>query len=458
MLFYEFPFLFFFLPLVLLGCGVFRGARGRLAWLLGASCAFYAASSWSFLPLLLLSTGVDYFAAGRIARCATPAAGKRWLLLSQAFNLGSLGAFKYAGLATGLLRDLFGEGIPLIDAPLPVGISFYTFQSMSYTIDVYRGKVRPARSLLHFAAYVTLFPQLIAGPIVRYSDLEASLERPSVDALRFAEGLQLLVRGLVKKLVFADTLALLAKPLFGVEHPGFCEAWGSMLLFAGQIYWDFSGYSDMAIGLGRLLGFEFPINFDSPYKALSFSEFWRRWHITLSTWLRDYLYIPLGGNQRGESRTYLNLGLTMLLGGLWHGASWNFVLWGAAHGSLLAVERALGARNPLLRLPDPLRRAAIFAAVVAVWVPFKFERLDQTATWLQAMFLGGGGWGSLGLLPALACLGFLALVWGTPNTNGLRLEPARWGRQALLTLALFALSLWVGYGRAETPPFLYFRF
>ena len=458
MLFYEFPFLFLFLPVVLLGYHALQGPRARLGWVFGASCAFYAASSWVFLPLLLLSVGVDYFAAGRIARTDSPRARWRWLLVSLVFNLGSLCAFKYAKFITQLLADSLGPWVPIVDAPLPVGISFYTFQSLSYTVDVYRGKVKPARSLLHFAAYVTLFPQLIAGPIVRYSDLEESLERPSPEAVRSAEGIQLFVRGLAKKLILADTCAHLAQPLFDLADPGFAQAWGSMLLFAGQIYWDFSGYSDMAIGLGRLFGFEFPRNFDSPYQACTFSDFWRRWHISLSTWLRDYLYVPLGGSRRGAGRTYLNLGLTMLLGGLWHGASWNFVLWGAAHGALLALERALGERNPLLRLPAAAQRAFVFLVVVAVWVPFRFEGLAQTSTWLQAMFLGGGGLGSLGALPAAACVACVSLAWFTPNTNGLRLDPSRWGRQAALTAALFVLSLAVGYGRVDVPPFLYFRF
>jgi alginate O-acetyltransferase complex protein AlgI len=460
MLFYEYPFLFVFLPLVLAGYYALPAEqrKARLGWLLVASCVFYATSSWVFLPLLLASVCVDYLAGARISASESPNTRKAWLLASLVFNLGALAFFKYAGLITHTLREVFGPGVPLITAPLPVGISFYTFQSMSYTIDVYRGRVERSRSLVSFAAYVTLFPQLIAGPIVRYSQLHTQLEQPDANLTRFAEGVQLFVVGLAKKLLLADTLAALAAPLFAQEQPGLLSAWAAMFLFAGQIYWDFSGYTDMAIGLGRMLGFEFPLNFDSPYQATSFRDFWRRWHISLSTWLRDYLYVPLGGNRKGAGRTYFNLAVTMLLGGLWHGASWNFVLWGAAHGLLLASERWLGERNPLLRLPEAAQRAVVLMIVVVVWVPFKFERLDQTLAWLRAMFLGQGGLGAPSLWVGAGVLGFLALVWGAPNSNGLRLDPTRRRRQAACTIALLLLALWVGYGRADTPPFLYFRF
>ncbi|MGE0706413.1 MAG: MBOAT family protein [Planctomycetota bacterium] len=458
MLFYEFPFIFVFLPLVLLGSRALGGQQ-RLAWLFAASLAFYATSSLGFLPLLLLSTLVDFVAGGRIAAASdSPRARKGWLLVSLCFNLGTLAFFKYAGLITHTLRDLFGPGVPLIQASLPVGISFYTFQSMSYTIDVYRGEVTRARSFLHFAGYVTLFPQLIAGPIVRYSQLEAQLDQPHLDAARFADGVQLFVVGLAKKLLLADVLAAVAAPLFAQAQPGLLTAWAAMLLYAGQIYWDFSGYSDMAIGLGRMLGYEFQVNFDSPYQATSFRDFWRRWHISLSTWLRDYLYIPLGGNRHGPGRTYLALTLTMLLGGLWHGASWNFVLWGAAHGLLLAGERALGERNPLLRLAPPLQRVVVLLVVTLVWVPFKLEGLPRALAWWRAMLTGVHGLGAPSALVGAAVSAFLALTWLAPNSNGLRLEPARWRRQAAWSATLLVLALWVGYGRVETPPFLYFRF
>ncbi len=345
MLFFEYSFLFVFLPCVL-GVYSLLPAGRRNAWIFLASCAFYAASSWIFLPLLLGSVLVDYVAGGRIARAQSLRARRAWLTLSVAANLGVLAFFKYSGMLTSSFRALLGpDSIPLVDAALPVGISFYTFQSMSYTIDLYRGRVETARSLADFGAYVTLFPQLIAGPIVRFSHLQEQLRERIHSWERFAAGIQTFVVGLAKKLLVADTLASLSAPIFAAGHPGALDAWTAMLLFAGQIYFDFSGYSDMAIGLGRMMGFELPQNFDAPYRATSFADFWRRWHITLSTWLRDYLYIPLGGSRRGMLRTYVNLTVTMLLGGLWHGASWNFVLWGGAHGTLLAAERLLRERG-----------------------------------------------------------------------------------------------------------------
>lgn len=460
MLFYEYPFLFAFLPLTLLGYYALPAGRvrARLAWLFVASCAFYAASSWVFLPLLLLSVTVDYVAGGRIAASESTRRRRAWLLVSLVVNLGALGFFKYSGLVTRTLQAAFGEQVPVLEAALPIGISFYTFQSMSYTIDVHRGRVQRARSPLHFAAFVTLFPQLIAGPIVRYAELEEQLRRPSPTAARFADGVSLFVVGLAKKLLLADTLASLAAPLFAQSEPGMLSAWASMLLFAGQIYWDFSGYSDMAIGLGRMFGFELPVNFDSPYKATSFRDFWRRWHISLSSWLRDYLYVPLGGNRRGATRTYLHLAVTMLLGGLWHGASWNFATWGAAHGLLLAGERALGERNPLLGWPTLARQAFVFVTVTVVWVPFRFEHADQAAGWLRAMFLGEGGLGAPAPIVGAAVLALVVALWATPNSNGLRVGAAGWRRHAIVTVTLLVLALWVGYGRTDTPPFLYFRF
>ncbi|MBW2495327.1 MAG: MBOAT family protein, partial [Deltaproteobacteria bacterium] len=382
------------------------------------------------------------------------AARKRWLILSLVTNLGALAGFKYLGLITSGLGDLFGhERIPFLEAALPIGISFYTFQSMSYSLDLYRRRIQPARSFRDFAAYVSMFPQLIAGPIVRYADLEPQLARRDHDTDQFASGVYLFVVGMAKKLLVADTLAKISGPLFAQSDPGFCDAWIAMMLFSGQIYFDFSAYSDMAIGLGRLFGFEFPENFRSPYRATSFADFWRRWHITLSSWLRDYLYIPLGGNRRGALRTYLNLLVTMLLGGLWHGASWNFMLWGGVHGGLLALERLCRGRIPAP--PKIARQILIFLAVTAVWVPFKFEAFSQTVLWWGAMF-GAAGLGSASLVEVGAAALMLLLVWLPRRVYDwdLRFDLP----QIAYVSALFISAILIGYGRVEISPFLYFRF
>ena len=455
-LFYEYAFLFGFLPVVLLAYYGLPG-RWRNGWLFLASCLFYAASSLEFLPLLLASVAVDYSVGVRLAKATDPAARKRWLALSVGVNLGLLGAFKYGGFLTGSLRSLFQtDGIPLVDLVLPIGISFYTFQSMSYTIDLYRGRTRPVDSIVDFAAYVTMFPQLVAGPIVRFSHLNEQLKAREHSVDRFASGLHRFILGMAKKLLIADTLAALSVPLFANANPGFLEAWLSMLLFAGQIYFDFSGYSDMAIGLGRLFGFELPENFDAPYRATSFSDFWRRWHITLSSWLRDYLYIPLGGNRSGTIRTFVNLAITMLLGGLWHGASWNFVLWGGLHGLALGVERTFRERGP--SLPRWIRRGIVFVCVILIWTPFKLESAGSVFVWWNAM-AGGAGLGQAPLLPVLGALAFLGLVWGAPvGRPRLFLEnPDGWPAQ-VASCALLIGALFVGYGRLDPSPFLYFRF
>ena len=455
MLFFEYDFLFLFLPATLLL--YYRCPAGlRNGTLLLASALFYAASSLEFLPILATSIVVDYFAGRRISASERPGVRKAWLTVSLTVNLGLLGYFKYVGLVTEGLNQVFGSRVPILAAALPVGISFYTFQSMSYTIDIYRGAVKPVRSFTDFATFVSMFPQLIAGPIVRFSDVAEQLVHRKHQPSRFATGISLFVVGLGKKVLVADTLALLAEPIFEAGDPSFLAAWAAMFLYAGQIYFDFSGYSDMAIGLGRMFGFEFPVNFRAPYRASSFADFWRRWHISLSTWLRDYLYIPLGGNRRGPARTMVNLLITMMLGGLWHGASWNFLLWGVLHGLYLAVERALGSRNPLLRLPVFGRVLVTFLAVTVAWVPFRIETFAGAQSWLAAMLLGSGGLGEIEPVLAIAVLGFLALAWIPKPSAEWELRPT--ALQLPLVSALLIIALFVGYGRLESSPFLYFRF
>ena len=454
-LFHEYSFLFLFLPLTLLAYFVLP-PRARNGLLVVASLAFYSVSSLFYAPILLASTVLDYVVGGRIAASSHPRARAALLTVSIASNLALLGFFKYAGFVTETLHGLLGlEAVPIIEVALPVGISFYTFQSMSYSIDVYRGQAHRARSFVDFAAFVTLFPQLIAGPIVRYRELEGQLRGRAHSLAAAYDGVALFTLGLAKKLLLADTAATLADPLFAAGSPSAAQAWVAVLAYGAQIYFDFSGYSDMARGLGRLFGFELPVNFDSPYKARSFREFWRRWHMTLSTWLRDYVYIPLGGSRHGRARTFMALLATMLLGGLWHGASWNFVIWGALHGVYLGLERVLGRLVPAGWLPGWARQGVVLGGVMVAWVFFRVDGLGPAVGWLGAMLGLGGGAGAASVrdLMLLGALYGLALVG--PNSDQVRRGPT-WGRVAVLG-ALFVGSLFVGYGRGISP-FLYFRF
>jgi alginate O-acetyltransferase complex protein AlgI len=337
----------------------------RTRWklfMVGVSWFFYGCAGWGFVPLLIASTVANHFLAFRIDR-ADGKAGHRWVVFAVALNLSALAWFKYIGFlstsGTSMLNDVgIGVHLPLPKVLLPAGISFFTFQAISYVVDVHRRKVRPV-GLLDFAVYLSFFPHLLAGPIVRASEFLPQI-RHRIDPRRVegGRGLWLISRGLFKKVVIASYMAAHADLLFGApaQHGGI-EALFGVYAYAIQIYADFSGYTDIAIGLALLLGVKFPQNFNSPYRSLSLQDFWRRWHMTLSRFLRDYLYIPLGGNRKGERRTYVNLMITMLLGGLWHGASWTFVAWGGLHGAGLAVERArMGRRSRVLLnragLPD----------------------------------------------------------------------------------------------------------
>ncbi len=358
MVFSSHVFLYYFLPLALLAYYA-SPARWRHAIITVLSYVFYGWANPWFVALMLFSTLVDYVCGLLISGKWTPRAfaddppagegmpsarqRKLGLITSIVVNLSLLGFFKYLGFAqTNLnyLLEVFGRpAVEVYQIVLPVGISFYTFQSMSYSIDLYRGDARPARSFLDFACYVSLFPQLVAGPIVRYQDLAEQLVWRSHTIEKFARGVLFFGFGMAKKVLLANPMGSVADAAFGAGDLLWYDAWTGVVAYAFQIYFDFSGYSDMAIGLGLMLGFEFRRNFDLPYLSQSITEFWRRWHISLSTWLRDYLYIPLGGNRVSPRRTYINLAIVMLLGGLWHGAQWTFVIWGAIHGLLLAAER-----------------------------------------------------------------------------------------------------------------------
>jgi alginate O-acetyltransferase complex protein AlgI len=390
--------------------------RWKLDFLLIASCLFYAVWDYRYLALLLGVSAVNHWCGVRIHASEDPRTRRNWLFTSVAASLGTLAYFKYTGFFLEnldvLTQRLFGVSVPVVSVLLPAGVSFYTFKTMSYTIDIYRRELAPSRSLMHYSTYVTFFPELIAGPIVRASVFLPQMDReigPTAERLRVGASIFLL--GLTKKLLIADRMATVADPIFadpGLYAP--VTVWFGVVAYAIQIYCDFSGYSDMAVGTAKMIGYDLPRNFRMPYLAANVAEFWRRWHITLSTWLRDYLYIPLGGNRGGRARTYGNLALTMLLGGLWHGASWNFVLWGALHGGALALHRALkevtGERK---LLPAALAVPLTCLFVVLCWVPFRSPDWSTTQLVLAKLFAIEGG-GALWMPTALGmCVALLAI-------------------------------------------------
>ncbi len=409
MLFNSFVFLGFFLLIYALYLSSRRSRRLQNVLLLVASYVFYGYWDWRFLGLLALSTVVDFFVGRALHRSADPRRRKLLLTVSVCTNLGILGFFKYFDFFADSLAALMGllglQPDPFtLGILLPVGISFYTFQTMSYTIDIYRGKLEPVDSISDFALFVAFFPQLVAGPIERASNLLPQIARPRrIGQDEVGAALWLILWGYFKKVVIADRMALIANPIFA-EHAEFqgLELVVGLLAFTVQIYGDFSGYSDIARGVAKLMGFELMVNFKLPYLAINPSDFWLRWHVSLSSWLRDYLYIPLGGSRGGTLRTQRNLALTMLLGGLWHGAAWNFVIWGAYHGTLLAVYRWL---DPRPIHADPWRdrsqrprvlfmMALMFVFTVIGWLIFRADSASQIVYFLGNMHHGVGetGW------------------------------------------------------------------
>jgi len=482
MVFSSHLFLFYFLPLVLLlYCAAPR--RGRHLVLTLCSYWFYGWANPLFVFLMLFSTLVDYVCGlfisgnwdGRHDRLLEEGGGRTStqrvaLVVSILTNLGLLGFFKYFNFGVDSLNGL-GQafGIPGLQLDLafritlPLGISFYTFQSMSYTIDVFRGHARPIRNFIDFACYVSMFPQLVAGPIIRFQEVSEQLRQRSHTLEKFARGSAFLAMGLAKKVLLANPCGKVADTVFDAGSVGILESWYGLFAYAFQIYFDFSAYSDMAIGLGLMLGFVFAKNFDSPYCSRSITEFWRRWHISLSSWLRDYLYIPLGGNRRGRVRTYINLALVMLLGGLWHGASWNFVIWGAIHGGMLCFERFMGRRSPYHFLPDSARVILTFLLVNLGWVFFRAADLPTAVAFCRSLvglatpvpnevLLGGVIYQPYYLTTfAIAAL----VVWTAPQTWDWtrRITPFK----TVVILALFLLSLVVLSTQAFNP-FIYFIF
>lgn len=392
MVFSSLEFLYFYLPAVLFIYFIIPSkflALRNLA-LLVVSLLFYGWSEPSYIWIMLLSITVDY-TCGRLVgkyRQSAPKRAKAALVASIVINLSILGFFKYA--------DFIIENLALIPAlsnlkplgiSLPVGISFYTFQTMSYTLDVYLGEARVQKNIATFGSYVTMFPQLIAGPIVRYRDVDDALRMRSHTLQNAASGIKRFVCGLAKKVLLANTAGVFYESFAnGVEHtPSVLGAWMGVVFFAFQIYFDFSGYSDMAIGLGRIMGFEFPENFNYPYISKSITDFWRRWHITLSTWFREYVYIPLGGNRKGKLRTFINLLIVWFLTGLWHGANWNFVIWGLYFAALLIIEKAFLGQT-LKKLPSFISHIYAIVFIVFGWFIFIWCDLENPMAYLSAMF------------------------------------------------------------------------
>lgn len=387
MLFSSITFLFIFLPLTLLLYYLFP-FRMKNYVMLAASLIFYAWGEPVYIILMILSIILNYFCGQDIYEKRDNArAMKMSLMFGVVMNLLILGFFKYYGLLMDTINAILPIDIPYRVLALPIGISFYTFQAMSYLIDVYRKEVKPQENILYFALYISMFPQLIAGPIVRYIDIEEQLKERSINSTKFGEGAMYFIRGLAKKVVLANTFGSVYEQVAAMQMGSFSTltAWVGAIAYAFQIYFDFGGYSDMAIGLGKMFGFEFLPNFNYPYIAKSITDFWRRWHISLSTWFREYVYIPLGGNRCTPSRHILNLLIVWMLTGLWHGAQWNFMFWGLYYGVILILEKYLWG-SKIEKLPSAVQHIYAFVLVLFGWVFFFSPTLGYAGQYLKVMF------------------------------------------------------------------------
>jgi alginate O-acetyltransferase complex protein AlgI len=468
LVFIIFAILFFSLWLI------FR-RRNNIRWiyLVAASFIFYGWWDWRFIFLIIGSGLIDFFAGLAMARF--PNRKKPLLVLSIMGNIGALGTFKYLDFGinnANWFLHLFGidAQIPSANLILPVGISFYTFQSMSYTIDIYRGQLKPTRNIFHFFAYLALFPQLVAGPIVRARDLLPQLKtvKPLTEQQRW-DGLNLIVFGFFKKVVVADALAKAVNEAFTMDMPTVSAGfwWVIMTMFAFQIYCDFSGYSDIARGLGKWMGYEFPVNFRNPYIASSFQEFWQRWHVSLSTWFRDYVYISLGGSRKGKFQAHVNMWITMLMSGLWHGAAWHFIIWAVVHSFYLSVERVTAWPSKLTKLPagKHLATALVFLLTVLAWVFFRAETFSQAVGILGVMFnVSSFNFAAVDSLIDNSAINVLLIIMGAQLFFYFGMDKAPWATSTSRIKSTFdsvfiaVLILICVFMRAPSNTFIYFQF
>ena len=470
MVFSSFVYLLAFFPIVLVLYYVLP-KKVRNLLLLIFSLLFYAWGEPIYVLIMVLSTVIDYtngLCIEHYKKKEKPGWAKFILVLDVCFNLGILGFFKYTDFVLESINSITGAGISLLHIALPIGISFYTFQTMSYTIDVYRGVVPAQKNILTFATYVTLFPQLIAGPIVQYKTVEAELEDRKVDVNTFCTGVFRFTIGLAKKVILANQIGALFDTIQGLNQLSVATAWLGAISYAFQIYFDFSGYSDMAIGLGKMFGFHFLENFNYPYISQSISEFWRRWHISLGAWFREYVYIPLGGNRRGLGRQLFNIFVVWMLTGLWHGAEWNFVLWGVYFGIFLLLEKFILLKW-LDKIPRVFRHIYTLFVVLVSWVIFAITDFGQMVAYVKTMFGGGAPlWdgnflyyirtnGVLLILLVICSLDYKTWMKNHPKVravvNGRGAEVAR----IAIMLVLFVVSFSFLVGDSYNP-FLYFRF
>lgn len=466
MVFSSTIFLCVYLPLVLLGYYICP-KKGRNLFLLIASLVFYAWGEPKYVFLMIFSILVNYI-FGRLMdkHRENKKRLKLMLVLSVVIDIGLLSVFKYTDFIITNVNAIFGANFDLLNIALPIGISFYTFQAMSYTIDVYRDDVRVQKNLIDFGMYITMFPQLIAGPIVRYADVQDQLAERSVTTADFSEGVMRFVVGLGKKVLLANQMGAVWSEIYALGGDvSALMAWTGAIAYTFQIYFDFSGYSDMAIGLGRMFGFKFPENFRYPYQSVSITDFWRRWHITLSTWFKEYLYIPLGGNRRGLARQALNLLIVWSLTGFWHGAGWNFVMWGLYYFVILFIEK-LFLLKALDKLPKFFRHVYALLLIIIGWVIFASDDVSVLLPYLGSMFGANGAIGGMDVYTLLtkAVLLIICCIASTElpkklflSAAGAMNEKAAFTLKSVLTIALLALSMILLIGDSYNP-FLYFRF
>ncbi len=454
MVFSSTVFLFLFLP-VFLSVYYLTPFRFRSHVILAASVIFYGWWRIDFLALMLSVILWSYFIAAKIEKYTGTGSDKKYLILGIVLNIGTLAVFKYFNFGIDtmnlLLKDMGFGSIEAIRILLPIGISFYIFHAISFLIDIYRRDAHLPKNIVDFAAFITLFPQLVAGPILRFKDLAFQFEARDHNFDKFSQGARRFMTGFAKKVLIADTVAPLADAAFALPMPSMADGWLGAVAYAIQLYFDFSGYSDMAVGLGLMMGFRFIENFNAPYLSKTITEFWRRWHISLSTWLRDYLYIPLGGNRRGENRTSFNIIITMLLGGLWHGANWTFVLWGLLHGSVMAIERRYNFKGS--------QAGCIFIVLIG-WVLFRSDNIADAVMMYKGMSGLHGisisddmGWQIKGVSMA-ALIGGIGIVYAGPRMEHIALPLYA---KDIMIFGIFVAGVARLLAQSYSP-FLYFKF